>query len=166
LVSTIEECCPEVLITKLVRVNTVTGQRRLVTDFSNPAQGPVGAVGFFASGLAVEASGHILVAADRLEEGFALLRVHPKTGQRAILSNFNNRAQGRRAINPFGVALEASGHAIVSGVQWDPTTGTGINLLFRVNAQTGRRTVVSHGNRPGQGPDFSVPVAIAVVPRP
>lgn len=165
-VSTIEECCPEALITKLVRVNTVTGQRRLVTDFSNPAQGPVGEVGFFTSGLAVEASGDILVAIDRKRDRFALLRVDPTTGQRTIVSNFNNPTQGPRAINLFGVALGASGNVIVYGAKWNPNTGTGINLLFRVNAQTGRRTVISNGNRPGQGPDFSVPVAIAVVPRP
>jgi hypothetical protein len=151
---------------KLVRVNTVTGQRLLVTDFSNPAQGPVGEVGFFASGLAVEVSGHILVAADRMEDGFALFRVNPKTGHRAIVSNFNNRAQGLCAVNPFGVALEESGNVIVYAAKCDLSTGVCINLLFRVNAQTGQRTVVSNGSKPAQGQDFSVPVSIAVIPRP
>jgi hypothetical protein len=152
------------LTDQIFRVNTVTGERRLVTDFGNPAQGPPGVLAF-SPGLAVEATGHILAGAEG-ELGYLLFRIDPTTGNRTILSDFGNRAQGPRGINLHGMALEESGNIIVAAAKCDPTTGVCINVLFRVNPKTGQRVVFSNGNKRSQGPALGALTSIAVVPRP
>ncbi|MEQ1528804.1 MAG: hypothetical protein ABL925_05765 [Methylococcales bacterium] len=144
----------------IFRVNPKTGNRQLLSDFANPSQGTVGDLGF-STGLAVEASGKILVAASG--SGNLLFRIHPRTGRRAVLSDFDNPLQGALGINLYGIAIEESGKIIISSV--NPAIGSFYaNLLFRVNPNTGERTLLSDSENPAQGPSFLVPTYIAIVP--
>ena len=144
-------------IAKIFRVNTATGERILVTDFSNPAQGADGGafVGF-GGPLAVEASGQLLA----VDDSNRLLRIDPTTGNRTVLSDFGNRAQGPRGTSLHSVGLEGSGNILVAALNIDGTN----NLLFRVAPKTGRRVVLSNSKKSAQGPALNAPTSLAVVP--
>lgn len=77
----------------LLRIDPKTGQRKVLSDFDNPAQGHTGGS---LHGVAVEKSGKILVSArsDPFAEPISLFRIDPKTGQRTVLSDSHNPAQG------------------------------------------------------------------------
>ncbi len=96
----------------LFRVDTASGNRSLVSDFGNAAQGPLGAD---PSGLALEASGTILVIDFSAGTDFAgaLFRVDPASGNRSLVSDFGNAAQGPLILASFGLALEATGTVLV-----------------------------------------------------
>jgi len=72
-------------------------------------------------GVAVEASGHILVIDGDAGTGGlgALFRVDPTTGERALLSDFGVGAN--QGVDPVGVAVEASGNILII----DQSAGTG-----------------------------------------
>jgi hypothetical protein len=92
----------------LFRVHPTTGQRTVLSDFSDGV--PPGAIGPHPFGVAVESTGQILVAE---EFSFSnnvflpgrLFRVDPTTGQRTILSDFGNAAMGATGARPSGVAI-------------------------------------------------------------
>jgi Ca2+-binding RTX toxin-like protein len=143
----------------LFRVDTASGNRSLVSDFGNAAQGPLGSD---PSGLALEASGTVLVI-DKdagTDFGGALFRVDPASGNRSLVSDFGNPAQGPLGSAPFGLALEAAGTVLVI----DDTGGTGnAGVLFRVDRVSGQRTVVSDFGNAGQGELGVEPVGVAIV---
>jgi len=120
----------------------MTGQRIVLSDFSDPAQGPVadGAAGDGILGIAVERSGEILVTAkgagspDAGGTVFrdALLRVNPVNGQRTVLSDFGDPAQGPLGGQcSFGVAIEASGTILATDCNNLGSSSGG--LLFRID---------------------------------
>ena len=140
---------------ELVRINPQTGFRTSLTNFgSGPFQGSN------PTSVAVEVNGQILVT----DEGhpsttpFGLLyRIDPQTGARIILSDFNTGANTGR--EPEGVALEADGQILVVDKHAGPLTR---GQLFRIDPQTGARTILSDfGLGTNQGND---PLAVAVVP--
>ena len=106
----------------------MSGVRTLLSDFNNPAQGPLGVDPL---SVALEATGDILVAdfdAGRKFRG-VLFRVDPVSGLRTLLSDFNNRVQGPRGVEPAGVALEATDAILVT----DEEAGRARRgVLFRV----------------------------------
>ncbi|MBI4904632.1 MAG: hypothetical protein HY820_13405 [Acidobacteria bacterium] len=135
----------------LFRVSLANGTRTVVSNFADPAQGPLGGE---PSGVAVESSGSILVA-DANTGSFpsgAVFRINQTTGQRTIVSDFANAAQG-----PLG-GLPVDVHP-TGGVLWvadqfmrsDPRA-PGNGQLFRVDAGTGARTLVSDFSTAAQGP--------------
>jgi hypothetical protein len=76
----------------LLRIDPNTGKRKVLSDFDNPEQGNLGGS---LAGVALEKSGNIIVgASDPSVATFSLFRVQPKTGQRVLLSDSNNPAQG------------------------------------------------------------------------
>jgi hypothetical protein len=88
----------------LFSVEPTTGQRTVLSDFGDPAQGVPGSEPF---GVALGADGTILVVdteAGTNARG-ALFSVEPTTGQRTVLSDFGDPAQGALGVEPFGVAL-------------------------------------------------------------
>lgn len=142
----------------LVRVDPVHGRRTVLSDFSDADQGPLGVN---PGGVAVEASGQILVADFDVGPGRrgALFRVDPGTGDRTILSNFGDSAQGPLGREPGGVAVEADASILVI----DFSAGTGNRgALFRINASTGTRTLLSNFGNNAQGPRGMDPVGVAV----
>ena len=137
----------------LFRVNPTTGNRTLVSDFGDNAQGPLGSS---PNGVALDASGSILVTDNSVD---ALFRVNSATGNRTILSDFGNFSQGELGVTPTAVALDASGNILVI----DSDAGTnGIGVLFRVNPATGNRTVVSDFGDNAQGPLGSSPSKVVL----
>lgn len=109
----------------VLRVDTTTGIRIIVSDFGDAAQGPTGAAGF----LAVDLGGRIVVSDG---QGDRLVRVDPLTGARTLLSDFDNPLQGRTS-QPRGLAVEDSGDIVVAGG----------SLVHRVDGATGLRTVLA-----------------------
>lgn len=106
----------------LFTVDPSTGNRTLLSDFGDAAQGPVGAAPY---DVALTASGTILVtdpAVGTAGRG-ALFTVDPSTGNRTLLSDFGDGAQGPLGAEPFGVALTADGTILV--IDEDAGTGGG-----------------------------------------
>jgi sugar lactone lactonase YvrE len=141
----------------LVRIDPNTGARSIVSDFGNRSQNghpndpptcTTSCLGVEPRGLAVEADGRILVIDAQAGQGETgngqgvLFRVDPQSGVRTRLSNFGIGAN--QGDNPSAVAVEASGQILVTDEGHTSTTPLG--LLFRVDPQTGARTVVSDFN--------------------
>jgi hypothetical protein len=144
----------------LFRVDRSTGVRTLLSDFANDAQGPLG---FLPTGVAIDTSGSVLVVDQRVLMGTSftsvLFRVNPSTGERTVLSDFGNEAQGPRGVSPFGVAIENSGSILVV----DGNAGTSsAGGLFRINASTGGRTLLSDFGNQAQGPLGVFPLGAAI----
>jgi len=144
----------------LFRVDPVTGDRTVVSDFGNIDQGELGNL---PGDVAIEGNGNILV----LDSGAGtrgravLFRVDPVTGERTILSDFGDTGQGELGSFPGGVVVEAEGDILVV----DSGGGTGgSGRLFRVDPETGDRTVVSDFGDIGQGDLGFNPNDIAIVP--
>jgi hypothetical protein len=102
----------------VLRVDTTTGIRTIISDFGDAAQGPTGSAGF----LAVDLAGRIVVSDGQDNR---LVHVDPLTGVRTVLSGF--------ASQPRGLAIEDSGDIVVGGG----------SLLQRVDVATGLSTVVA-----------------------
>jgi hypothetical protein len=124
---------------RLVRVNRSTGTTTTITDFHDPAQGPVSdTVGH----VAIEASGQIIVASfDANRESPKLFRVEPTNGVRTLLSDFGEPAQGPTLsglFSPFRLVVDHSGDILV--VVRHLLSFPNVGDLFRVDAVTGART--------------------------
>ncbi len=149
----------------LLRVDPKSGVRTVLSDFGNSAQGVLGAGPF---GVAVEPSGPILVMdpnAGTKSKG-ALFRVDPKSGLRTVPSDFGNPAQGPEGVVrdiplPFiDVAVEPTGDILVTAID----TGTDKKgVLFRVDAKSGARHILSDFGDTGQGPLGQNPIGVTVV---
>jgi sugar lactone lactonase YvrE len=151
----------------IFRVNPRTGKRKLLSDLTNAAQGPIASL-WFSTGLATEASKQILAITNAVADennnpfgGDFLLRIDPKTGQRTILSDFGNPAQGIIGFAPRGTVVEKSGKIVVSAVVTEFSSS-----LFRVDPKTGQRTLLSDSANPEQGPPLSAGITyMAIVPK-
>jgi len=144
----------------LFTVDPVTGSRTILSDFGNATQGPLGV---YPSGIAIGASGTILVIDYNAGTGGkgALFTVHPVTGSRTILSDFGNATQGPTGLDAFGIAIEPSGTILV--IDAAAATG-GKGALFTVDPVTGSRTVLSDFGNASQGPLGDEPFGIAIDP--
>jgi hypothetical protein len=152
----------------LFEVNPATGMRTLLSDFGNVTQGPAGVK---PGGVALGPGGVILVADTDAGTGGTgtLFSVNPLTGMRTIMSTFGNMAQGATGIDPFFVAVAATGAILVT----DDDAGTDLPLdgqvggngaLFSVNPLNGNRTMLSDFGNTLQGPTGVHPVGVAIVP--
>lgn len=151
----------------MYRVDPLTGQRSLLSDFSNPAQGATDLVP--STGIAIQTSGQILVnsrgSAVAPVPTNQLLRIDHNTGNRAVLSDFDNAAQGPLGWRLSGIAVEKSGAGGIIVGAGDPANRSAEpTRLFRVDPQTGQRTLLSNSSDPKQGPPFVWISEIAVVP--
>ncbi|MEA3083504.1 MAG: hypothetical protein QOC89_1201 [Paraburkholderia sp.] len=151
----------------MYRVDPTRGQRSLLSDFTNPAQGATDLVP--STGIAIETSGQILVnshgSAIAPVPKNLLLRIDPKTGNRAVVSDFDNAAQGPLGWRLSGIALEQRGAGgIIVGAGNPANRAAEPTLLFRIDRQTGQRTLLSNSSDPKQGPPFVWIFEIAVVP--
>ena len=148
----------------IFRVQPESGKRQLLSDFTNAKQGVLANLVGSPGAMAVETSGQILVNAFGTTGfvGGLILRIDPKTGQRIVLSDLNDAAQGTLCQLPGGLAVESSGNIIV-GATKNPATTT--QSLFRVNPKNGQRVLLSDSDNSAQGPPFRVVTYIAVVPQ-
>jgi len=147
----------------LLSIDPVTGQRTVLSDFANPAQGPTGFAPF---GVAFDVDGSMLVT----DKGFgggsgtALWRVDPSTGTRTLVSDWASTAYGPRGRAPTGVGVAPGGVIYVADAEaGSDCQGFGdlCGQLFRVDRATGRRTLVSDFGNAGQGPLGSDPTGVA-----
>jgi hypothetical protein len=125
---------------KLLRIDGRTGVRSVISDFSNPAEGPVGG----GSGVAIS-RGQIFVTG---ENGRIFLVDH-RTGRRSVVGDLNQGAiQGSvypgMAVDPFG--------RIIGSLQTQPGARTGgTKLRWRRR----RRAELWAGNRGSQRKSLS-----------
>ena len=140
------------------RIDLASNTRTVVNDFGKEEESiPPGILGVRLTGIAVDASGNILVVDTGDEcrppgqgglctthDRGRLFRVNPTSGQRTVLSDFNDRAKGE-GWTPRGVAVDASDILVA-----DLFGGTeGCGALLRVDPD-GSRTV-NHARYPESG---------------
>jgi hypothetical protein len=127
----------------LIKVDPSTGLQTILSDFGDPAQGPIGGIlgDSPRPALVIEDATDIFVwhpytgtEVNGIPRG-ALMRVDPTTGVRTIISDLGDPSQGPVAGGPnsSGVAIEASGDFLIVSPPG----------LVRVNRLTGMRTIVS-----------------------
>lgn len=144
----------------LFAVDPANGTRTLVSDFGNSAQGPLGEIPY---GVTINAAGELLVVDEDAGTNFrgAIFKVNPATGNRTLLSDFNQASQGPLGEDPTNLALTVAGDILVA----DFTAGANLQgSLFRVNALTGKRALVSDFSDAAKGPQGLTPFGVAVVP--
>ncbi|MBM3115802.1 hypothetical protein [Jeongeupia naejangsanensis] len=160
----------------VLKVNPNTGTRTLLSDFGNPASGPLG---LFPSGVLAVGGLLDLWATIYVVDPFAgtdaaggLFKVRSDNGQRTLLSDFGDPAQGPLGVYPDSIALRPAllddllGHELVVA---DASAGTGTRgAVFIVSAVTGTRTLLSDFGNASQGTvdanPLSGPVGVAVSP--
>ncbi len=156
----------------LFAVDPATGQRTMLSDFGNTAQGAVGVTPIgIAYGNGLLGLGSTIYVIDN-EAGTnndgALFAVNPTSGTRTLLSDFGNSAQGALGKNPIAIAVVPAGLLSVLGlnaglVVLDDDAGTGgTGAVFVVNGATGYRTLLSDLGNSAQGPVAVGPQALTV----
>jgi len=141
---------------RVIRVDAASGTRTTVSANGAPAGGPdfVQPVG-----VALDADGDILVAdASALGGTGGVIRVDPTSGARTAVSANGAPAGGPDFDDPFGVAREADGDILVA----DRFAFGGTGGVIRVDPASGARTAVSANGAPAGGPDFAIPVGVAL----
>lgn len=154
----------------LFTVNPSTGNRTLLSDFGNSSQGQIGAdpTGVVtANGLLGLGTAYYVIDSSAGTNGAGgLFRVDPSTGNRTLLSDFGNSAQGPLGANPVSVALVPAGLLGALGlnagfVVLDNDAGTnGAGAVFAV-ASNGNRTLLSDLGNSFQGQVAMAPQEIA-----
>jgi hypothetical protein len=128
----------------LFLVNPATGERTVLSDFGNPAQGILGNGDL--TGVAVGRRGQIYVGAifsgDPVFLGGAIFSVDPDTGNRHVVSNLS---QGDiQGILYYGLARDASGKVLAN--LFGPPAA-----VVRIDPRTDARVLVSDLANPAQG---------------
>lgn len=125
----------------LFQVDPVTGFRTEISDMGNMALGPTASPRW----LAVPVAGNLAYVVNPAVGvgNNALFSVNTLTGDRQIISDFTNPAQGPTETNVQGIAIDGSGQVLVNGNNSD--------VLFRINRFTGFRTIVTNYDDPQQG---------------
>jgi hypothetical protein len=137
---------------RLLRVDPLTGARVIVSDFSDPTEGPVGRL----SGLAVDHSGELLAAVVSPTIS-ALVRVDSTTGVRTVVSDLLDPHGGWPIGSVADLDIEDFGTVLIAAVS--PA------VVFRVDRTTGVRTILSNPADPTQGVGLAVS-NLAIVPTP
>ncbi len=127
----------------LFRIDPATGMRTIASDFSDPTQGPLGGSLIHTD---IAADGNLWVTDSNAGTGFfgALFRVNPATGNRTLLSDLGDAAQGPTAAGVSGIAIEASGQIPVSA-----NHGVDFGQLLRIDPLTGSRSTLHDFAAPG-----------------
>jgi hypothetical protein len=120
----------------IVKVDTTTGMRTVVSDFANALQGPTGSVFY----LGADASGNIYATDGHSGDLGKLFKVLPD-GTRTLLSDASNVLQGPPWHTPYGVGLDIDGSILVT----DRGQGGGGSHagLWSVDANNGFRTQIT-----------------------
>jgi len=154
----------------LFTVDPSTGKRTVLSDFGNAAQGQLGAdpIGVVvANGLLGLGTQIYVLDSDAGTNGQGgLFRVDPSTGNRTLLSDFGNAAQGPLGANPVSIAIAPAGLLSILGMNagflvLDNNAGTnGVGAVFAVDSN-GNRSLFSDLGDPSQGQVAISPQEIA-----
>ena len=137
---------------------TTAGVKTKISDFNNPSQGPTGTS---PEGVALDDSGNIYVAdaeagsqcnlPDATDYCGALFLVNPANGQRTLVSDFGDSNEGPLGNDPSGLAFDPKDGTflVIDGFADRPCSCAD---LFRVNPDTGHRTLLSDFGNSSQGP--------------
>jgi hypothetical protein len=150
-------------------VDQQTGQRKLLSDFGNASQGPLGVdpegIAWLPWSLLGPPPTIVVIdgSAGTNQQG-AVFAVNPQTGQRSLLSDFGNSAQGPLGQYPVGITVVPAGilglgQAIVVADAFAGTNGQG--ALFKVDPVSGQRTLLSDFGLLSQGPAGVYPDSVA-----
>jgi Bacterial Ig domain len=128
----------------LFSVDPASSARIILSDFGDPSKGELGVDPI---GVAIDASGNILVL-DQSAAGShksihtpfgALFSINPTTGERTVISDFDDPAQGPEGRLPTGMTVDVSNILVI-----DEDAGpSGSGVIFSVDPETGFRTIVS-----------------------
>ena len=138
----------------VLRIDPATGVRTTVSRMGAPAGTPNLD---YASGLALEPDGDILVTDDVFPNGGKVVRVDPQTGTRTLVSRNTSPVGGTDFVSPEGVATDAAGDILITDGQLGGWGG-----VTRVDPATGARTTVTHNNDPVGGAFFQAVDQLAV----
>ena len=133
----------------ILRVDPLTGVRSIVSDEQH-GSGPL--FGPFLRSVAVETSGHLVVVDGTVTNGRPIIRVHPLTGSRTIVSDASV-GSGPSLVVPRGIAIEMTGELLV--------VDRVLRAVVRIDPISGDRRILSDDTL-GVGPVFSDPVDITV----
>jgi sugar lactone lactonase YvrE len=133
----------------ILRVDPLTGVRSIVSDEQH-GSGPL--FGSFLRSVAVEASGHLVVVDGTVTNGRPIIRIHPLTGSRTIVSDASVGSGPSLAV-PRGIAIEMTGELLV--------VDRVLRAVVRIDPISGDRRILSD-DAIGVGPVFSDPVDITV----
>jgi hypothetical protein len=154
------------------QIDPQTGIRSILSDFGNSAQGPLGAdpISITTTDGLLGLGAGILVLDDQAGTGQhgAFFGVNTLTGQRVILSDFGNSAQGPSMQNPLCVVAASGllGQGTSSILVVDSSGGTnGLGAVYSVNIFGGTRTLLSDFGNTQQGPLGADPEAVACAPQ-
>ena len=141
------------------RIDPVTGIRTPVSSNADP----VNPAAEFSSpdGIAFEADGNLIVSDYATDGGDgAVFRVNPTTGERTVLSSNTAQPTDDEFATAEGVAIAPDRTIYVA----DSDAYDGDGGVFRVNPDTGQRTMISNNDSPTVGTvsDYQTPVAIAI----
>jgi len=138
---------------QILKVDPVTGMRALVSDFTNPLQGPTG----YASNITAGDCDAIYATDQHTGEIGKLFKVLPD-GTRTVLSDAANPVQGFPWHTPFGLGIDLDGSVLVT----DRGIGGGGNLagLWSVNVTTGFRSQITDSGTLNGG--HSAPESVTV----
>lgn len=125
---------------RLVRIDRSTGSRAILSDLSDPAQGPTVIPSF---GLAVEESGSIMIGGSKAGGDGALFRVDPSSGVRTLFRDLGtDDVHTSRSVGDL--AIDFSGNLMVkTSVTNGPPPFAGFHQLLRVDPMTGMSASVS-----------------------
>jgi len=131
----------------LFQVSLPSGDRQIISDFSDSSKG---VLGFHPTGVALLNDNSALVVSSGINNNFlgGIFSINVLTGDRTVVSDFNNTNQGPGLNEPFGIAILNSNTALVMDATNDVL---GSSVLFRVNLNNGNRTVLSNFSDAAQG---------------
>ncbi len=139
----------------LYRVDTASGNRKLLTDFFNPSQGILlPNVHYGIAEAVVDQAGRILVSAtSNLYLSGKLFAVDPSTGNRSVLSDSDQSSQGGGGHFSTLALAPLTGQIFVDGELLATAQGNFLNRadVFAVSPTSGFRTPTSDFRNAAQG---------------
>jgi hypothetical protein len=152
----------------LYSVDTTTGARTTITDFSDASQGALGGDPFgivLQTGLLGLGDTPVVIDNDAGTDGIGVLfSVNTSTGQRTVLSDLGDPSQGPVGVEPTAIAFSPGLAGITDAILvLDDEAGTdGAGALFSVDPSSGQRSLLIDFGDASKGPVGQAVAGIAV----